>query len=254
LDPRTCSFEQVLAIYRVFFEKKYNARMDESYNTDVIPFTFAVFRISRRRNHSMAIRFMLLAFISLVAISSAASQAAATSDKKTTTASAVKNIPSPPKEMERYDGHLLPGDDGFTLHIYFGGTASAEWKERLDKVSNFNGTYTGEEGNYAIILNRVSGENTLNAQSLKLFMHALGGMENASFSQNSSLLRRNVADIALTSADVGNMQIRISKKPSANKKHTIKRKTTVHHYKAPRKPVYRYYNGSVMGGIRYIPI
>src|SRR5207253_1283017 len=102
-------------------------------------------------------------------------------------------------EMERYEGHLIGGDAGFSLRLNHDHSASMDWSSTLGTSARFAGTFTGADGNYVVTLDQVSGANRLHAKALALYLQGIGGMESGQYSTDLSRVKKDIAEITLTS-------------------------------------------------------
>lgn len=141
-------------------------------------------------------------------------------------------------EMETYQGHLIQGDQGFTLQLNHDNTASMKWTDNTGMMVNFKGTYTGDTGNYIVKLDPDNPPKDSRTTPFTLFMQGIGGEEKASFSPGKSTIRLTVPSISLMEVDGGNIKLHPvkpgSKSHKKSKKHlATHKKKTVRHY-SPR--------------------
>ncbi len=182
-----------------------------------------------------------LASVALVAILFAmlgpASAAAGTKSAKSNTD---KSQPAKTKpdhsEMETYQGHLVQGDQGFTLQLNHDHTASMAWADDTGMTVNFIGTYTGENGNYIVKLTPNNPPRNSRTTPFTLFMQGIGGEETAAFSPNKSTVKLKVPSIMLMEVDGGNIKLHPPKQGS--KTHAKSRK----HRNTHKKRVVRHYD------------
>jgi hypothetical protein len=106
-------------------------------------------------------------------------------------------------EFESYEGHLMLNDLSFRLHFLRGGTVKAQWERSPGRILNYTGTFTGEEGNYAVKLTQVSGDPLTGPSPISLTMRSLGGMVSGSYAAGSDPVKRDVAQLKLMSVDAG---------------------------------------------------
>ena len=100
--------------------------------------------------------------------------------------------------LEGYAGHLRYNDNGFALHIFDGGVATADWSAARNNAAHFTGTYTGSTGNYTVLLTLASGSVPFSNKTLSLDLNAQGGSEYGRFNTDIYMSKRAIADIALT--------------------------------------------------------
>lgn len=130
--------------------------------------------------------------------------------------------PAADTEMERYDGHLIPGDGGFTLRVNHGPTATATWSRTVGTAS-YTGTYTGEEGNYSVSLTRAQGAPLGLPETIKLTLRSTGGMVAGTYISATTPAARQIAELRLTEVDAGNIRLHAGSLNNANSNRANKR-------------------------------
>jgi hypothetical protein len=134
-------------------------------------------------------------------------QPAGTASADTTTRSAANGKTA---ELERYDGHLITGDGGFTLRIMTGNTATADWTRSYERAA-YTGTYSGEDGTYLVHLARSGTGATQPADGLNLATKSTGGMVGGEYWSASIPAHRQIAELKLTEVESGNFKLRGTK-------------------------------------------
>ncbi len=190
------------------------------------------------RNHAMKapyLAFTVLAAISFAILGPAGAMAGTTSAKSKPDKSQPAKTKPDHSEMETYQGHLVQGDQGFTLQLNHYNTASLAWTDDTGMTVNFIGTYTGENGNYIVKLTPNNPPRNSRTTPFTLFMQGIGGEETAAFSPNKSTARLKVPSIKLMEVDGGNIKLHPPKQGSKthtkSKKHrTTHKKRVVRHF------------------------
>lgn len=130
-------------------------------------------------------------------------------------------------EQETYEGKLFANDSSFTLHFYRNGACRIEFLPKGKYGEHLDGTYTGEEGNYAATF-PLSDDTEKKPSRLSLNMKATGGMESATYTITGSVLRHEIPDIRLSSVYAPDLQT-----PSVKRKSAPARKYSTGTHKPP---------------------
>jgi hypothetical protein len=179
--------------------------------------------------------FTALLAISFAVLATAGWAAGAISVKSKPDKSQIAKTKPDHSEMETYQGHLIQGDQGFTLQLNHDNTASMAWTDNTGMTVNFVGTYTGENGNYIVKLTPNNPPRNSRTTPFTLFMQGIGGEETAAFSPNKSTVRLKVPSITLMEVDGGNIKLHPPKQGSkkhikSNKHRNTHNKRVVRHY------------------------
>ncbi len=114
--------------------------------------------------------------------------------------------------MERYEGRLLANDVSFVLRINRGGSATADWDRSSGATHHYEGSYTGEDGNYSVKLTLHSSETAPGSgpARLNLTLRSLGGMVTAQYAAGAPPVRDAVA-LKLMEVDAGDVKLKSSR-------------------------------------------
>jgi hypothetical protein len=129
--------------------------------------------------------------------------------------------PPGPALLEAYSGHLVPNDLSFTLRLHLDKSALAVWTLAPGREVRYAGTYTGEDGSYAISLTQTGSPATDVGKTITIELLPRGPQETGVYGLDGARPRREIAELNLSetrTSDKPSRPVRARKKNPQNRR------------------------------------